>query len=42
VLGHHLLMQRHPLMHLRLLCTNKLLQQSHLLLLVDHTLLNHS
>jgi hypothetical protein len=38
VLGHHLLLQRHPLLHLHLVCGKKLLLLGHqVLLLVDHT-----
>jgi hypothetical protein len=32
-----LLLQRHPLLHLHLVCGKKLLLLGHLLLLVDHT-----
>jgi hypothetical protein len=39
VLGHHLLLQRHPLLHLQLVCGKKLLLLGHQLLLLGHLLL---
>jgi hypothetical protein len=39
VLGHHLLLQRHPLLHLHLVCGKKLLLLGHQLLLLGHLLL---
>jgi hypothetical protein len=39
VLSHHLLLQRHPLLHLHLVCGKKLLLLGHHQLLLGHQLL---
>jgi hypothetical protein len=39
VLGHHLLLQRHPLLHMHLVCGKKLLLLGHHQLLLGHQLL---
>jgi hypothetical protein len=39
VLGHHLLLQRYPLLHLHLVCGKKLLLLGHHQMLLDHQLL---